>query len=94
MINKKDLARKLSKRSMLNQKEANLAVDELFHIMVEELKKGEEISITGLGKFYFYQQKPRPVRNPKTQEEMVLKEYQSVRFKPSELIKRFLKNKI
>lgn len=93
MLNKKDLAKKLSKRTMLNQKESGDAIDELFQVIIEEIKKGEEISITGFGKFYFYQQKPRPVRNPKTQEEMILKEYQSIRFKPSEMIKKFLKNK-
>lgn len=93
MTNKKELARKLSKRTVLNQKEASLVIEELFQIILEEVKNEEEVSITGFGKFYFYEHQPRPVRNPKTQEEMVLQKYKSLRFKSSEIIKKILKNK-
>lgn len=92
MINKKELAKKLARRTFLNQKESDLVVEELFDLLIEELKSGEEISIVGFGKFYLYEHQPRPVRNPKTQEEMVLKSYKSLRFKASNVVKKLLKD--
>lgn len=91
MLNKKGLAKKLAKRTFLNQKEADMIVEELFEVMLEELKAGEEISIVGFGKFFLYEHAPRPVRNPKTQEEMVLQSYKSLKFKSSNVIKKLLK---
>jgi DNA-binding protein HU-beta len=91
MLNKKGLAKKLAKRTFLNQKEADMVVEELFEVMLEELKAGEEISIVGFGKFFLYEHAPRPVRNPKTQEEMVLQSYKSLKFKSSNVIKKLLK---
>ena len=92
MINKKILAKKLAKSTLLTQKEADQVVDRLFDIIINELKRGEDISIVGFGKFYLYEHAPRPVRNPKTQEEMILKSYKSMRFKTSNVIKKLLKD--
>jgi DNA-binding protein HU-beta len=91
MVNKKELAKKLSKRTLLRQKEANQVVNELFDIILDEIKDGEEVSIVGFGKFYLYEHAARPVRNPKTQEEMVLQPYKSLRFKVSNVVKKLLK---
>ena len=63
----------------------------LFEEIVEELESGGEVSIVGFGKFYLYQHSPRPVRNPKTQEEMILKPYKSVKFKVSDKLKKHFK---
>ena len=93
MVNKKQLAAKLSKRTLLTQKEAVRVIEELFGCIVEELVDGNDISIVGFGKFYLYTHSPRPVRNPKTQEPMVLDSYESLRFKGSDKIKNLLKNK-
>jgi DNA-binding protein HU-beta len=91
MVNKKKLARELSKRTLLTQKEAGQVVDELFKLIVDELKGGEDVSIVGFGKFYLYEHSPRPVRNPKTQEEMTLEPYKSLKFKSSNVVKKLLK---
>lgn len=93
MINKKELARKVSQKTLLSIKESTQVVEELFEIMTEQLSSGEEISIVNFGKFVLYKQKPRPVRNPKTMEEMTLEEFTSVKFKPSTYIKDKIKNK-
>jgi DNA-binding protein HU-beta len=94
MLNKKDLSRRLSRRTFLNNKESDYIVNEIFDILIEEIRRGEDISIVGFGKFYLYEHAPRPVRNPKTQEEMVLKSYKSLRFKSSNVIKKFLKESV
>lgn len=77
---------------MLTQREAAQVVEELFDIILEDLRGGEEVSIVGFGKFYLYEHAPRPVRNPKTQEEMLLKPYKSMKFKQSNVIKKLLKD--
>jgi len=91
MVNKKELAKKLAKQTFLNQKESGMVVEELFDIILNEIKSGEEVSVVGFGKFYLYEHAARPVRNPKTQEKMTLKSYKSLRFKTSNVIKKLLK---
>ena len=93
MINKKDLARKISEKTLLSIKESSQVVEVLFDSITEELSSGKEVSIVNFGKFVLYKQKPRPVRNPKTMKEMVLEEFLSVKFKPSIYIKNKVKNK-
>lgn len=93
MVNKKTLAKKLAQRTLLTQKESTQVVEELFDLIVHSLTDGEEVSVVGFGKFYLYEHKPRPVRNPKTQEEMILKSYKSLRFKSSNVLKKLLKDK-
>jgi len=91
MVNKRSIANKLAKRTMLSQKESLLVVEELFDLILEELSGGEDVSIVGFGKFYLYEHSARPVRNPKTQEPMILKPYKSLRFKSSDKVKKLLK---
>jgi DNA-binding protein HU-beta len=93
MINKKDLARKLSEKTLLSIKESSQIIDELFESIAVELSEGNEVSIVNFGKFLLYKQKPRPVRNPKTMQEMMLDELMTVKFKPSIYIKNKVKNK-
>ena len=91
MINKKGLASKLAQKTCVTKKEATQIVDLLFEEIVEELENGGEVSIVGFGKFFLYHHNPRPVRNPKTQEEMILKPYKSVKFKVSDKLKKHFK---
>lgn len=93
MTNKKDLARKISEKTLLSIKESSQVIDVLFDVITEELSDGKEVSIVNFGKFTLYKQKPRPVRNPKTMQEMILQEFFSVKFKPSTYIKDKIKNK-
>ena len=92
MINKKALSKSLAKKTLLTQRESSEVIDALLGIILEELKYGEEVSLVGFGKFYLYEHAARPVRNPKTQEEMTLKSYKSLRFKQSNVIKKLLKD--
>lgn len=92
-MNKKELAKKLSKETLLTQKEAVQVVEKVFDTILDTLLSEEDVSIVGFGKFYLYEHAPRPVRNPKTQEEMILKPYKSMKFKSSNVVKKLLKNK-
>tara|TARA_A100001011_G_scaffold346876_1_gene383569 strand:+ start:753 stop:1037 length:285 start_codon:yes stop_codon:yes gene_type:complete len=92
MVNKRDLAKKISDKTLLSQKESLQVIEALIESVVESLEGDEEVSLVGFGKFYIYNHAPRPVRNPKTQEEMILKPYKSVKFKVSDKIKKHFKD--
>jgi hypothetical protein len=93
MINKKDLAKKLSQKTLFSIKESSQIIEQLFEIITNELSNDNEIFIVNFGKFTLYKQKPRPVRNPKTMQEMILDEFYSIKFKPSVSIKNKIKNR-
>ena len=92
MINKKELAKRISSRTLLTQKESLDVLEVALQEVISSLEEGNDVSLVGFGKFYLYEHSPRPVRNPKTQEEMMLKSYKSVKFKVSEKIKKHFKN--
>lgn len=92
MINKKDLAKRVSSKTLLSQKEALQVIDAFIDSVVESLEEEGEVSLVGFGKYYLYTHSPRPVRNPKTQEEMTLKSYKSVKFRVSDKIKKHFKD--
>ena len=92
MIGKRELARKVAKNTLLTQKECGDVIDEILSVIEEELLKGNDVSLVGFGKFFLYHHKPRPVRNPKTNESMLLSPYKSVKFKGSNKLKQRIKN--
>lgn len=92
-MNKKELIRSMAKKTMFSQVEVKMFLEGLKDVLAEEFVKGEDVLISGLGKFEVVEQKPRPVRNLKTKEEMILKPYPQVKFRVSTNIKKLLKNK-
>ncbi|HIK67409.1 MAG TPA: HU family DNA-binding protein [Flavobacteriales bacterium] len=91
MINKRELAKNISDKTLLSQKEALQVIDEMVRSIINGLEEDGEVSIVGFGKFFLYEHAARPVRNPKTQEEMMLKPYKSVKFKVSDKVKKHFK---
>ena len=93
-MNKKQLIREMAKRTMFSQSEVKTLLSEFKEILTEQFLDGEDVLISGLGKFEIVTQKPRPVRNLKTKEEMTLKPYPQVKFRVSTNIKNLLKKKV
>ena len=81
MANKKDIVKSLAKRTFLNQKESLKIIDELLKIVEEKTISDGEVKLSGFGKFFVYSHAKRPVRNPKTKEEMMLSPFKSIKFK-------------
>jgi DNA-binding protein HU-beta len=92
MSNKRTLVKKLAKNTLLTQKECEQVLTKLFEIIEEEVLETGEVKIVGFGKFFLYEHTPRPVRNPLTKEEMILKKFNSIKFKPSALMKQRVKD--
>jgi len=92
MSNKRTLVKKLANNTLLTQKECEQVLTKLFEIIEEEVLEAGEVKIVGFGKFFLYEHTPRPVRNPLTKEEMILKKFNSIKFKPSALMKQRVKD--
>lgn len=90
-MNKDKLIRQLAKNSFLNGSESKAIVNMVVKIISESLKDGEDVNIAGLGKFYLYNHKSRPVRNPKTNEPMMLPEFKSVKFRANSGLNKEIK---
>jgi len=71
-LTKKDLIEKLMIKNDLTKKQATNFVESFFEKLSLTLEVGEEISISGFGKFNLLDKKARPGRNPKTMEEKII----------------------
>ena len=91
-MNKKELAKELAKKTFVNQKDAEDFIEKTFEAISEAVMSGDEVTIVGFGKFFPYTHSPRPVRNPKTQEDVVLKPYTVAKFKISPILKNKMKS--
>lgn len=91
-MNKLELIRELARKSFLNGSESKVVVNTIIKIISETLKSGEGVNMTGLGNFYLYEHKSRPVRNPKTNKPMMLSEFKSIKFKTSHALKQSIKD--
>ena len=69
-MNKTELVEQIAQRTDSSKAEAQRYVDTLEKVLTEALKGGEEVQITGFGKFYVREQKAREGVNPQTGEKM------------------------
>ena len=69
-MNKTELIEQIAGRTDSSKAEAQRYVDTLEKVVTEVLKSGEEVQITGFGKFYVREQKAREGVNPQTKEKM------------------------
>ena len=69
-MNKTELIEEIAGRTDSSKAEAQRYVDTLEKVVTEVLKSGEEVQITGFGKFYVRGQKAREGVNPQTKEKM------------------------
>ena len=62
-------------------------VDSLFEIIKDELGKGNDVMISGFGKWTVRAKKERKGRNPQTGKEMMIDARKVVTFKPSNVLR-------
>jgi|TARA_X000000950_G_scaffold94015_1_gene118380 integration host factor subunit alpha len=87
-LTKKDLARQISKKLRLSQKDSLFFVTNFFKMITENLENG--VSIKNFGNFSLKKTPKRIGRNPKTLQEFVIKARQKLSYTPSEEVKRNL----
>ena len=69
-MNKTELIEAIAERADVPKSEAQKHVDAFEEVVTDVLKSGDEVQITGFGKFYVREQKARDGRNPQTGEKM------------------------
>ena len=89
-MNKNDLVQKLAERTGLSKMDAQKAVDGVFELIMESLKSGEEVRVTGFGVFVVSSRAGGKGRNPQTGEEIVIKASKAARFRAGKPLKDVL----
>ena len=87
-LTKADLVQKVYKtHNNLTKAQATDAVEALLSRMKNCLSGGEELLISGFGKFNVKDKNARRGRNPQTGEELILEPRRVITFKPSGLLR-------
>ena len=76
----------------LDKQESRDIVERLLGIMKDTLVQGEELLISGFGKFSVLQKNARRGRNPQTKESLVLAARKVLSFKASGVLRQRLNN--
>ncbi|MBF0530759.1 MAG: integration host factor subunit alpha [Deltaproteobacteria bacterium] len=79
-LTKADIVQTLHEKFDIPQKEAVSAVESLIEIMKATLEQGEDLLISGFGKFSVKKKRERKGRNPATGEEITLSKRKVVTF--------------
>lgn len=82
-LTKEKLITLLQDRSGLTRQESRQVLERLLEIMKNTLAQGEDLLITGFGKFSVKHKKARRGRNPQTKEDLILAPRKVVVFKTS-----------
>tara|TARA_B100000941_G_C28500804_1_gene554066 strand:+ start:2371 stop:2682 length:312 start_codon:yes stop_codon:yes gene_type:complete len=80
-ITKNTLVEMLHNEVGLNKREAKEFIEMFFESLKKNLEDGNDIKISGFGNFTLREKNARPGRNPKTGEEVLIRERRVVTFK-------------
>ena len=69
-MNKTELVERIAEETDVPKSEVQKYWEAFEEVVTSALKSGEEVQITGFGKFYVQQRKAREGRNPQTGEKM------------------------
>jgi integration host factor subunit alpha len=86
-LTKADIAQAISQKTHHAKTQSRQIVDTLFEIIRETLENGEDILISGFGKFTVREKQERRGRNPQTGEPIILSPRKAVTFKSSGTLK-------
>jgi len=82
---KVDIIRAVQLKENLSYGESEKLVNQLLEIVKTTLESGEDVLISGFGKFELSNKKSRPGRDPKTKKEYVISERRVITFHPSKI---------
>jgi DNA-binding protein HU-beta len=86
-VNKNDLVQKLAARTTLSKMDAQKVVDDVFNVITDSLKAGDEVRVSGFGVFVVSARAGSKGRNPKTGEEITIKASKAARFRAGKPLK-------
>ena len=90
-MTKSEFVDKVAATSGLSKKDAGTAVDAVISSIEDALKRGEDVTFTGFGKFHVAQRGAREGRNPRTGETMTIAASKVPRFTAGSGLKKAVK---
>ena len=87
-LTKKDMVQQVQDKTGMNKKESLAVVESLFDTIKDDLTKGNDVMISGFGKWSVKSKKARKGRNPQTGEEIMIDARRVVTFRPSQTLRR------
>ena len=86
-VNKSDLVEMVAEQSHLSKRDARLALDSCFDLIIEALLKGEEVNITNFGVFQPKMRKSRAGTHPKKHTPLTIEQTKSISFRVAKDLK-------
>ena len=93
-ITKEKLSILLQDRLGISRQESRQLVERFFKIMKDTLTQGEDLLVSGFGKFSVRQKKARRGRNPQTKEKLTINARKVVVFKASGVLRQRLSGQV
>lgn len=90
-MNKQALVEAISEKIGVTKVQGEQAIDCLIESIVDTIKRGEEVSIAGLGIFAAKQRAARTARNPRTGESIQVPAMRVPKFRPAKALKDSVK---
>ncbi len=91
-LTKADLVNRLYESDILTKADAVEAVETVLEIIKQTLEDGDNVLISGFGKFTVKNKRARRGRNPHTGEDLMLAPRRVVTFKPSGVLRNKINN--
>ncbi|ADH85566.1 integration host factor subunit alpha [Desulfurivibrio alkaliphilus] len=92
-LTKADLIQEVYQRHNLSKSQATEVVEIFLSVAKDSLQEGEDLLLSGFGKFSVKQKNSRRGRNPQTGEELMLAPRRVITFKPSGLLRQRVNGK-
>ena len=89
-MNKSQLIKSVAEKSELSQKQVTEAINLIEETLVETLKAGEKVQLSGFGTFEVRERAERKGRNPKTGEVVTVAACKYLAFVPAKAVKETL----
>ena len=89
-MNKTELIEAIAETTNSPKSEAQRYFNAFEEVVTNVLKRGDEVQITGFGKFYVREQKAREGRNPQTGEKMRIAAQKVPTFSAGNFLKEFV----
>ena len=86
-LTKIDITEAIRENFGIPKKDSVSIVESLFAIIKDDLKRGNDVMISGFGKWTVLKKKARKGRNPQTGKEMTISARKVVTFKPSNVLR-------
>jgi len=89
-MTKAELVNRVSKRTDLNKRDAEVMVQTVLDSIIESLQGGDKVELRGFGSFRLRERAPRIGRNPKTGEKVSVPSKRVPYFKPGKDLKALI----